>query len=311
MKGKNIIICVIITLALILAGTFLPVLGFVGLMICPLPLAVLGCLEGHRSSGVAELLIEATLFFVLSPSMAVYFLIGCAPVAAVIFMLSRSEFKQVKKFTGSESLLFCAGGSLVMKIILLVVFWLFTGRNILFPDSAQMDALLSQLYANQPELQNAVRQVLAIFPYMLPAMLVIYVGAESYLNYSMCSSIMRKRFPECKNFPRALPDFKLWRFPVSLLPAFVFSLVMGYFIDPEKWFAGSAFVINLQIILNIFMFIQGLALVFWLMAGYKLRLAVKILICFILTIPFFWPWLIIMGMCDMTLNLRERIKTKS
>lgn len=311
MKGKNIIICVLITLALILAGTFLPVLGFVGLMICPLPLAVLGCLEGHRSSGAAELLVEATLFFVLSPSMAVYFLIGCAPVAAIIFMLSRSEFKQVKKFTGSESLLFCAGGSLVMKIILLVVFWLFTGRNILFPDSAQMDALLSQLYANQPELQNAVRQVLAIFPYMLPAMLVIYVAVESYLNYSMCSSIMRKRFPECKNFPPVLPDFKLWRFPVSLLPAFVFSLVIGYFIDPEKWFAGSAFVINLQIILNIFMFIQGLALVFWLMAGYKLRLAVKILICFILTIPFFWPWLIIMGMCDMTLNLRERIKTKS
>ncbi len=293
MKGKNIIICVVITLALILAGTFLPVLGFVGLMICPLPLAVLACLEGHRSSGIAELLIEATLFFVLSPSMALYYLIGCAPVAAIIFMISRNDVKQVKKFTAPESLLFCAGGSLLMKVILLVVFWLFTGRNILFPDVSQMDAILSQLYADQPALQNAVRQILYIFPYMLPAMLVIYIAIESYLNYSMTS-----------------PDFKLWRFPVSLMPALVFSLVMGYFIDPDKYFIASTFAINLQIILNIFMFIQGLALIFWLMSGFKLRRFTKILICLVLTIPFFWPWLIIAGMCDMALNLRERIKTK-
>ncbi|MBQ7561237.1 MAG: DUF2232 domain-containing protein [Synergistaceae bacterium] len=310
MKGKNIIICVVITLALILAGTFLPVLGFIGLMICPLPLAVLGCLEGYRSSGIAELLIEATLFFVLSPSMALYYLLGCAPLAAVIFMISRSDIKQVKKFTAPESLLFCAGSSLLMKVILLVVFWLFAGRNILFPDISQMDAVLSQLYAEQPALQQAVRQILFIFPYMLPAMLVIYIAIESYLNYSMTSSIMRKYFKSCKNFPPVLPDFKLWRFPVSLMPALVFSLIMGYFIDPDKYFIASTFAINLQIILNIFMFIQGLALIFWLMSGFKLRRVTKILICLVLTIPFFWPWLIIAGMCDMALNLRERIKTR-
>lgn len=288
----------------------MPVIGFMCLMICPVPLTVLGCLEGHKSSGIAELLIEATLFLAFSPSMAVYFLLGCAPVSAMIFMLSREEFKEVKKYSGAETLLACAAFSLLMKVILLVVFWLFTGRNILFPDVTQMELVLTQLYGDNPALQESVRRVLAVFPYMLPAMLVIYVGVETYLNYSMTHSAIKKFFPSCKNFPPELPEFKLWRFPASLMPALVFSLVLSYFIDADKWFTGSVFVINLQIILNIFMFVQGLALAFWLMAGFKLRRFAKIIIFVIIMFPFFWPWLIIMGMCDMVLNMRERIKFK-
>ncbi len=65
---------------------------------------------------------------------------------------------------------------------------------------------------------------------------------------------------------------------------------------------------NLQIILNVFMFIGGLSLAFWIMDGFKLRKGVKAAICFVLGFPFFWPWLIVVGMCDVVMNLRERIK---
>lgn len=308
MNFKRIITCVFITLALILSGSFVPVIGFMCLMICPVPLAVLGCLDGHKTSGVAELLIEATLFVVFSPSMAVYFLLGCAPVSGVLFMLSREEFKEVKKYSGAETLLVCSGFSLLMKIILLVVFWLFTGRNILFPDVSQMELVLTQLYGDNPALVESVRQVLSVFPYLLPSMLLIYVGAEIYLNYSITHSVLRRFFPDSKNYPPKLPDFKTWRFPASLMPALVLALILGYFVDAETWLAGSVFVMNLQIILNIFMFIQGLALAFWLMAGFRLRRLARIFICLVLSFPFFWPWLIIMGMCDIVLNMRERIK---
>ena len=310
MNIKRVLHCVFLTLSLILAGSFVPVIGFMCLIICPVPLAVLGCLEGHKSSGAAELLIEATLFLAFSPSMAVYFLLGCAPVSAMIFMLSREEFKEVKKYSGAETILACAGFSLLMKVILLAAFWFFTGRNILFPDVSQMELVLTQLYGDNPQLQESARRVLAIFPYMLPAMLVIYVGVETYLNYSMTHSAIKKFFPSCKNFPPELPEFKLWRFPASLMPALVFSLILGYFIDTDTWFNGSVFVINLQIILNVFMFVQGLSLAFWLMAGFRLRRFAKIIIFVIIMFPFFWPWLIIMGMCDMVLNMRERIKFK-
>ena len=58
------------------------------------------------------------------------------------------------------------------------------------------------------------------------------------------------------------------------------------------------------------MFVEGLSMVFWIMAGFKFKKGAKIAACILLSIPFFWPWLIVIGMCDMALNLRERIKFK-
>lgn len=307
---KRIIPCVIITLALILAGSFLPVLGVAGLMLCPLPLCVLGCLEGQKNMSVAELMIEVTLFLVVSPSMAAYFLLGCAPLSASIFSVSREDIKNVKKFTGPESLLICTAASIIFKLILVASFWFFTGRNIFMPDVQQMNLIMYQLYGDQPELLAAVGRVFAILPYMMPSMLVIYAAAETYMNYSICRSIINKFFPKVKNFPPELPEFKLWRFPISLLFASVFGFILGWFIDIDTWFSGAMFIMNLQIAANVFMFVEGLSMVFWIMAGFKFKKGAKIAACILLSIPFFWPWLIVIGMCDMALNLRERIKFK-
>ena len=65
---------------------------------------------------------------------------------------------------------------------------------------------------------------------------------------------------------------------------------------------------NLQIVLNVFMFVQGVSVAFWIMDGFKFRRMSKVIACVVLSFPFFWPWLIVVGMSDMALNLRERIK---
>ena len=308
---KRILPCVVITLLLILAGFLVPGIGFLGLMLCPLPLAVLGCLEEPKKMSYAELSIEATLFIAISPTMAIYFLIGCAPLAGIIFLLSRHEFKEVKKFSGPDSLLVCIASTIVFKVILLVGYWLFTGRNILFPDVEQLAMSMYELYDAKPELQAAIKQVLALYPYLLPTMLVMYGIVEGFLNYSLCGFIMKKFFPTSKNFPPALPEFKLWKFPLSLLFASMFALIMGFFVDTDTWFWGAIFVMNLQIVVSLLMFVQGLSLAFWIMDGFKLRRGAKIAFCIILSFPFFWPWLIVIGMSELALNMRERIKFKS
>ena len=305
---KRVIPCVMITLALILAGSFFPVFGFVGIMLCPLPLCILGNIEGHKRMSVAELLIEATLFFVLSPSMAAYFLVGCAPLSAMIFTLSREDFKEAKKYSGSESLLITVGASIAFKLVMIALFWFFTKRNILLPDLSQMEAIMTQLYGNQPELMETMRRVLRILPHLMPTLLIVYCSAEAFMNYKLCYTLTRKLFPECKNYPPELPPFTLWRFPASLMVVSFLSLLAGYFIDLDEWFDVSVFIMNLQIILNVFMFVGGLSIVFWIMDGFKLKKGVKAVLCVVLMFPFFWPWLIVIGMCDIVMNLRERIK---
>ncbi len=305
---KRVIPCVFITLSLMLAGSFLPLFGLIGLILSPLPLSVLGCIEGRKSMSVAELLIEATLFLVISPTLAVYYLLGCAPVAAVIFMLSQESFRNVKKLTGGESYIICVGASLLFKTLLIWAFWFFTGKNILFPDSAQLSDIMSRLYGNDPELMSALRQVIAIFPRLLPSLLVIFAGIESYLNYSLCYSVMRKFFPDSKTYPPELPPFTLWKFPASIFFVSLGAFILGWLIDSETDLTVMVFIMNLQIAANVIMFVEGLSLAFWLMEGFRLKKGIKTALGIMLFIPFFWPWLIVIGMCDMSLNMRERIK---
>ena len=307
---KRIIPCVSITLALILAGFFVPVLGAAGLILCPMPLAVLGCLDGKKRMSIAELMIELTVFILFSPSMAIYFLVGCAPVSAMIYFVSREDVKEAKKFTGPESLLICAGASIIFKIILLAVFYFFTGQNILFPSSAQMAAIMQELYGDNPELQQAALQVAAVFPHLTPTLLTVYASFEALINYLLCGRFVKKFSPEAKSFPPPLPEFKMWRFPKSLLIVGVASFAVSFFVDSETWLDGAVYLMNLEIVINVFMFIQGLAVIFWIMDGFKLKRIAKIFAVLILFIPFFWAWIIVIGMSDMLLNLRERIKFK-
>lgn len=257
---------------------------------------------------VAELMIEATLFLAISPTLAAYFLLGCAPVSAVVFMLSQEGFRDVKKLTGGESYLICAGASILFKVLLLLAFWLFTGKNILFPDASLTTEIMTQLYGDSPELIVALRQVMLLLPRLLPAMLVIYAGIEAFLNYSLCHKITRRIFPGCKNFPPELPAFTLWKFPVSIFIVSASAFVLGWLLDAESDLEAAMFIMNLQIVANVIMFIEGLSLAFWIMDGYRIRRGVKILFCVIFCVPFFWPWLIVIGMCDMVLNMRERMK---
>ena len=307
---KRIIPCVVITLIMMTAGSFLPLFGFLGLMLCPLPLGVLGCTEGRKAMSVAELMIEATLFLAVSPSLAAYFLLGCAPVSASLFAVSQESFRNAKKLSGGESLIICTGASIAFKIILIGAFWFFTGKNIMFPDAVQMGEALTQMYGDQPELKATLQQVMMIFPHMLPSMLVLYAIIESYLNYSLCFSFVRKFFPNSKNFPPELPVFKLWKFPASLFFASLGGFVLSLFFDIDTWFEGAMFILNLQIVANVLMFIQGFSVAVWIMDGFRLRKGIRILLCAVLSLPFFWPWLIVAGMCEMTISLRERIKFK-
>ena len=257
---------------------------------------------------VAELMIEATLFLAFSPSMAAYFLVGCAPVAGVIFLLSREDFRESGKFTGGESLLLCIGASVAFKVILIGAFWLFTGRNIFMPDISQMHDVMTQLYGDQPELQEALVHITVLLPRLLPSMLVIYAASESFLNYSLCGRITKKLSPSTKNYPPQLPAFSMWKFPSSLMIVSIAGLALSWLVDFESWPQLGFLLMNLQIVVNVLMFVQGLSLAFWIMEGFKLRRSFKAALCGVCFVPFFWPWVIVMGMCETAINMRERIK---
>ena len=298
----QVIFFAVLTLILIVAGFFVPVAGFFALMLCPLPLAVCACGEGHKKAAFAEIIVEAVLLLAISPTMALYFLLGCAPLSGTILILSES-----KKYKSSENYLICVAVSIVSKLFVMFVFWMFTGKNILLPDANAVKILMSQIYGNDREIKNLLNQVLIIFPKMIPAILILFSSLEAFLNYSLCNILVKKFYPS-KKHPEDFPAFTSWRFPKSLMTVLFFALMIGYFTDFDDHPDLAMFAINLQILINFIMYAEGFSLIFWFMNRYKFNKIFKSLGgILLLFFPFLWAWVIIMGMCDNVFNFREKL----
>ena len=284
-------------------GTFVPLLGFWGLLLCPLPLAVLGCRDGMRPMAWGLFLTEALLALLLSPAFALYFLLGCAPLSLALCLVPRT------KWTGGEALLVCALVSLGAKLALAGAFWALTGQNILLPDMKQMDLALTQFYSNLPPEQSqtimeGMRRMLSFLPYMLPSLVLICAELDSLVNYMACGAILRRRGVERR--PPALPPFADWRFPRSLLPAYLLSVLLSYLWDADTWVEGAMFAVNLKLALNVLFFAQGLALFSWWMDRRGFRPVSRFLLLFFMLFPLMWPWLVFLGIADIAFDLRAR-----
>ena len=177
-----------LTALLILCGTFFffPVLGFVCMAAAATPLALLGCTSGANILSISIVLLELFLFLVFSPLMALYAVLGCVPLALAIYTIFL-KYKFNNKISGGAALLICASVSIIAKLLLLVIFKFLTGRNILIPDAAQLELIVNTFAGtSSAQVKAMLLQSLAIMPYILPSLLIIYSSSEGAFNYILC-----------------------------------------------------------------------------------------------------------------------------
>ena len=72
---------VVLTLALFSVGFFVPILGFGGFLMVPLPLALLGMRDGGRWQAAGVAFAGGGLALLLDPLSALYYLIAQAPLS--------------------------------------------------------------------------------------------------------------------------------------------------------------------------------------------------------------------------------------
>ena len=295
-----------LTVLLFLLGASVPVLGFWGHLVCPLPLALLGYRDGARRMDAGALLAATVmalggLFNVLSPLLVLYFLLGFLPLSLALYRVSR------RKWTGTEALVVCVLVALLTKLAVGGTFLLLTGTNPWIPNPEQVRLLLSQFSSANSSRAAAIRVTIAeispILPYVLPSLLLISSCLDAVVNYRLC-----ERFQRGSNSrPPSLPPFTNWRFSNTLLPALFFSFVMGLLWDRNEWLGGAMFAANLKLVLNILFFVQGLSLAFW-WASRRLGPLGRAIMLFVLLVPVMWICLLFLGIADMLLDFRSRAK---
>ena len=237
--------------------------------------------------------------------MAFYFFINSAPLAGGIYFLAQADNK---KFTAAENILICITLSIAAKLFFLVTFKIFTGQNILMPDYKELSLVLNELYSNPKDAEFLFNQVIFIFPNLIPLLIITFSSIEAFLNYVLTSHIIHKYFKNANLKPVQLQKFADWKFSRTIVLTFIVALVIDLFIEPEEYPELYFFTVNLQLLADSILFIQGFAFLSYFSEnhGFKNIFLRNFIFAVIIFIPVLWPLLIMLGMADISFNLRGK-----
>ena len=286
------------------AGSLVPApVGTAALLFCPTPLALLGAKENNCWMTAGLIGTSALLALFFGPLFCLYFLMG---EGLLCFGLSLPLGKLEK---GSESLLFCTVISILSKVVFFAVMMALTGRNPFIPDLDALNAAFSRMSGTVLDqgkdatfLQDSLEQMASLAPYMLPSLILLSSMFDSFFNYKLCEFFQRGR---PRAFP-ALPPLGEWRFPKSLLWAFLFAFALPLLVETDGWPLGGMLEFNLKFLVNVFFFLQGFSLVWWWLLKRKVHLFLRLLAAGALFFPLLGIWSVALGVGDLCLDLRTR-----
>ncbi|GHS99381.1 membrane protein [Synergistales bacterium] len=287
-------------------GAVVPFVGMAALLFCPAPLAILGARENDFLAAAGLALASLMLMPIFGVWVALYFFLG----EGILCLGLSVPLGRVK--TGAECLFLCVAVSILSKLLLLALMMSFRGQNPFMMDPESMKIFLSQMtqgIGGQPEEANEVVSNMAdLAGLMMPSLILLSSIFDSFFNYKFCTALQHK-FVLSRAFPPLTP-FDMWRFPKSLLWAFVFAFALPFFLEKNDTL-GSMMEVNLKFSVCVFYFFQGLSLVWWVLLRKKWPPFLRVMMMALLCVPVLGLWVVGLGVGDMCFDIRNRVTLKN
>jgi uncharacterized protein YybS (DUF2232 family) len=300
---KHGLITLGVLFVLLLTVAFIPIISLIIYFFLPFPIVLYQYKHGFkRSMIVGSVLVLFSLFIYLP-----LFFIALPTVAAGLVM---GYFYRQKK----SALMPIMTGILVYIIYFMLVFAFLVGVagvNIYesisqyFSEMAEENPVLANLLlVDDATLANYLEMIDSIIMAM-PAFFIIFSAAITGLHHVIQRRLLSLRGHEVLS----LPPLKDWTFPKSILWYYLATLLLILIgLEPNNDF--YPILINLHFILEVIIYLQGLALIAYFSESKKMGKLLPI-ITIVLTILLFNLMLIlvrILGIFEMGFKLRERIK---
>lgn len=294
-----------IAIVFALISTYVPLIGPFVNLIWPVPIILLGVRHGYKWSIMATAVAGIIIAMLVHPLNAVGVVVGFGLIGIVLGHAFRSGFSPVK------AMLWGSAASLLSKVAVLSITAVVLGINPLSMQTDFMGKAVEQaveLYRGFGMTEEQLEQVstsmnamVALFKVILPAGFVLAAVVDTYLNFHIAKAVLKKMGREIEGFP----PFRLWMLPRFLAYFFVLSLVGMYWgksREIEMLYNISA---NVQVIASMFLFVQGLALFYYLADKYNLsRLARGIILVLIFTNGFLTQGVVFAGGIDIAVDYR-------
>ncbi|MDD4599706.1 hypothetical protein SDC9_04210 [bioreactor metagenome] len=286
-------------------SAYLPVIGPFVNLIWPVPIILLGVRHGYKWSILATAVAGVLIAMLMHPLHAVSVVVGFGLIGIVVGYAIRAEYSPMKIIAWG------AVASFVSKAAVLAISAVVLGMN---PLTMQTDVLGTavgqavELYRgmgmteeNLAQIAGNMQGLVDLLKVILPSGFVLAAILDTYLNFMLARIVLRKLGHHIEGFP----PFKLWSLPQFIGYFFILSLVGMYWGKSRELVMLYNIAANIQVLTSMFLFVQGLALFYFVGDKYNLsRLVRGIILVLILTSGFLSQGLIFAAAIDMAVDYR-------
>lgn len=295
-----------IAIVFALISAYMPFVGPFVNLIWPVPIILLGVRHGYKWSIMATFVAGIIIAMLVHPLQAVGVVVGFGLIGIVLGHSLRSEFHPVK------TLLWGSVASLLSKVAVLLISAAVMGINPLnmqtealgqaFDQAVQMYRSLGMKEEDIATIATNMQTMLQFMKIILPAGFVLAAIADTYLNFMIAKIVLKKLGQQVPAFP----PFKDWSMPGYIVYIYLLALVGMYWGNSRHITELYHIAMNFQVITSTLLFIQGLALFYFLSDKYKLsRLSRGIILFLIFTNGLFTQILVVAGAFDMAFDYRQ------
>lgn len=289
-----------------LISTYLPIIGAFVNLLWPVPIVLLGVRHGYKWSIMAVAASGIMIALIMHPLTAVSVVVGFGLIGIALGYGLRQGFSPTK------TLLLGASASLISKIAVLAITAAVMGFNPLNQQSEAMATGLEQAMGfyqrmgmpaeELARLEATMKPMLELMKVILPAGFVLAAFLDTFLNFQVAKAVLARLGQRIESFP----PFRRWSMPRVTVYALAVSFVAIYWGKTRELELLSNIGMNLQVITTMLLFVQGMALVYFLTDKYNLSRIVRGIILFlILSNPIFMQALIFGGAFDLIFDYRQ------
>jgi uncharacterized protein YybS (DUF2232 family) len=287
-------------------SAYLPIIGPFVNLVWPVPIILLGVRHGYKWSILATVVSGSIIAMLLEPLQAISVVVGFGLIGIVLGYAFRMEFSP------SKTMLWGSVASIISKVALLGIGIVMTGVN---PFELQSDVVAKiieqtiEIYRSLgvseqqlTKLAEDMQMLIDVVKIILPSGFILGSIVDTYLNFAIAKAVLRKLGHHIPDFP----PFKRWSLPDFIVYFFVVALVMLYWGKSHDITILYNIGMNLQALSSMLLFVQGLALFYYVVDKYNLSRMVKSIILFlILSNDLLLKILICAGALDTFLDYRR------
>ncbi|MBP2634765.1 MAG: hypothetical protein H6Q72_672 [Firmicutes bacterium] len=289
-----------------LISTYLPVIGAFVNLLWPVPIVLLGVRHGYKWSLMAVVASGLIIALIMHPLTAVSVVVGFGLIGIALGYGLRQGFSPTKTlFVG-------AAASLVSKIAVLAISAAVIGFN---PLTLQTEGMIKGLETamdfyrqmgmnaeDMARMEATLKPMIELMKIILPAGFVLAAFVDTFLNYQVAKAVLARLGQTLEPFP----PFRRWNMPRFTVYALAVSFVAIYWGKTRELEILYNTGMNIQVVATMLLFIQGMAVVYFLADKYNLSRIVRGIILFlILSNGIVMQALIIGGAFDIIFDYRQ------